>query len=531
MIGRKKRDQDADLPTRLDALQSAIDRASDRLDGDTVAFGQHVVEKANERLRHGTEHTLAAMLGATGAGKSSLTNALVGSDVATTGVRRPTTSSTMACVWGTDDASGLLDWLEVQNRHLVGNDNDLAGLVVLDVPDHDSVRVENRLEMERIAEQADVMIWVTDAEKYADAALHNYLRLLHGHGAVMVVVLNKIDGLNERDRQACVADLQRLLAADGIDNGRVVPLSATTGEGLDELQEVLREAVERQDAVVQRLTADVATAASDLLAQTGDATGNEISSKLRAKLSDDLAGAAGVETVSDAVQRAHRRDAAAATGWPFTRWIGKLRPHPLRKLHLEQGTAGRSSLPEPSGAQKARAEAAIRNVADAATSSMAEPWPTLVRAAAMPPADRLADELDQAVGDAVRDHRGRSPRWWSVIGAVQMVLAFAAVVGLLWLIAIGIVAWLQLPDLPTPDYRGIPIPTGLLIVGALAGWILAIVARQLASLGARRSAAKARQRAAASVETLADEMIIKPIEAELATRNELVQLLKTAGGR
>ena len=528
---RRNAKDDVALPERIAALQAAIDRAAERLDGEAVAFGQHVVEKSNGRLRHGTEHTLVAMLGATGAGKSSLTNALAGSDIATTGVRRPTTSSTLACVWGDDDATDLLDWLEVQNRHMNGSDERFDGLVVLDVPDHDSVRVEHRLEMERIAEHADMMVWVTDAEKYADAALHRYLRELKGHGAVMVMVLNKIDGLSEDDRRGVVADLRRLLVDDGIDDGRVLALSASTGEGVDQLQGVLTEAVDLKEAIVQRLEADVATAASELLAQTGEETGHEITGKMRAQLAHDLAGAAGVDAVTDAVSRAHRRDAAAATGWPFTRWIGKLRPHPLRKLHLDEGTGGRTSLPEASGAQKARAEAAIRNVADEATATMSEPWPTIVRNAAMPPADRLADELDQAVGDAVRDHRSRSPRWWSVVGVLQVLLAVAALVGLVWLIAIGVVAWLQLPDLPTPSVRGIPVPTGLLVIGAVVGWLVAVIARRFAAIGAKRAARKAKKHAADSVESVAEEMVIKPIEAELATRNELVTLLTKAGGR
>ena len=105
-----------------------------------------------------------AVLGATGSGKSSVVNAVVGSDVATTGVRRPTTSSTLACVWGHDEGHELLDWLEVKNRHRVAKagsgsperpTGSLAGLVLLDVPDHDSVALAHREEMERIAESGD----------------------------------------------------------------------------------------------------------------------------------------------------------------------------------------------------------------------------------------------------------------------------------------------------------------------------------------------------------------------------------------
>jgi len=159
----------ADLPGRLHHLERAIELADGRLDPEVIGYASHVLSKASDRLRFGTHHSVVALLGATGSGKSSMTNAIVGVDVATTGVRRPTTSSTLACTWGQEDPGRLLDWLEIKNRHQVSDSsNALDGLVLLDVPDHDSIRVEHRLEMERIAEHADLLLFVTDPEKYAD---------------------------------------------------------------------------------------------------------------------------------------------------------------------------------------------------------------------------------------------------------------------------------------------------------------------------------------------------------------------------
>lgn len=545
-MARSNRDG-ASLSDRIEALTNAVERAHGRLDDDALAFAQHVLTKSSERLRHGTSHTLVAMLGATGAGKSSLTNALAQSDVATTGVRRPTTSSTMACVWGDEDASPLLDWLEIQTRHSINSDSinsespdsqsadsqsaALDGLVLLDVPDHDSVAVEHRLEMERIAEQTDLMLWVTDPEKYADAALHHYLAQLSKHGPVIVVALNKIDTLSQADRASCLTDLARLVKADGIPDPIVMGVSATTGEGIPELRAALGDAVQRQEAAVKRLGADVAVAANEMLALTGSDNSARIGSKMRDKLRDDLAGAAGIEAVTNAVELGHRRDASAATGWPMTRWLGRLRPHPLRKLHLDKTSAGRTSLPAASGAQKARAEAAIRDLADKTSAGMEEPWPSLIRKAATPSSRELADRLDQAVAGAVRKHQTRRPRWWDVVGGIQALLAVAAIVGLLWLGVLAVFGYLQIPALPTPRYREIPIPTGLLVLGALLGWLLAMVARRLAAVGAKRAAARTRKRAAEELSEVADELVLDPIEAELRNRHELVELLELAGGR
>ena len=135
-------------------------------------------DKAGERLTFGTHHSVVALLGATGSGKSSIANAIVGTDIATTGVRRPTTSSTLACTWGDTDSTPLLDWLEVKNRHTVPATNEVSTVWSSSTyPTTTRYKVQHRLEMERIAEHADLLLFVTDPEKYADAALHRYLSL------------------------------------------------------------------------------------------------------------------------------------------------------------------------------------------------------------------------------------------------------------------------------------------------------------------------------------------------------------------
>ena len=140
-----------------------------------------VAGKAGARLRLGAEHTVVALAGATGSGKSSLFNALAGADVSQVGVRRPTTVARPPRWSGaTDGAGALLDWLEVPRRHAARPSAGVRrpdGLVLLDLPDHDSVQLEHRLEVDRLVELVDLLVWVLDPQKYADAALHDrYLR-------------------------------------------------------------------------------------------------------------------------------------------------------------------------------------------------------------------------------------------------------------------------------------------------------------------------------------------------------------------
>ena len=527
------------LPKQVDALSKSVELATDRLDEEAVAFARHVVDKAADRLRHGTTHTLVALLGATGSGKSSVANAIVGNDVATTGLRRPTTSSTLACFWGDEDAQPLLDWLEIKNRHHVVEtpdhpiDRGLNGLVLLDVPDHDSVAEAHREEMERIAEHADMLLWVTDPEKYADKAMHDYLAQLAGHGAVMAMVLNKADQLDGPEVEACRVDLKRLMADAGLDRSPVLAISALTGTGVDTLQALLVDTVKGQEAMVDRLAADTAAAADGLLDELGPAQGaTSVPDRIAKNLSRDLVEASGLSVVSDAVAAGYRRDAAKRTGWPFTRWVRRLRPHPLGRFHLGQGSAGRASLPEPSGVQVARSANAVREATTALTEGMPQPWPDLIRSAGTPDPVELNDRIDTAIGESARSvGRGGDPKWWTAINAVQVGLALAVLVGVVWLGLLALAAYLRIPEPPTPEYRGIPIPTGLLIGGILLGLLVAFLAGRLAAVGAARRSRSVRNRAEKSVRAVSDELIVEPMDRELAGRQELRRLLIDASGR
>lgn len=522
----------AELPDRLVHLRSAANLAEGRLDGDVVAYARHVLDKAAERLTFGTHHSVVALLGATGSGKSSMANAIAGSEIATTGVRRPTTNSTLACVWGPHDASALLDWLQVKNRHLVGDGPpEFDGLVLLDVPDHDSVKVEHRLEMERIAEHADLLLFVTDPEKYADEALHHYLRLLNRHGAVTAVVLNKADTLTRDQLQACRADLARLLLEDGVGDATVLTASATTGLGLNELNQLLATLIEEKQLALARLDADATVAASDLAAAAGPPLPTRLSRAIGNDLAQELVDASGLEVISDAVGKGYRRDAAAAMGWPVTRWVRRLRPHPLRRLHLGAGSAGPTSLPAPGPASSARVAAAVRTAADRSTAELPEPWPTLVRQAALRSTPELHTAVDTAIARAVRDRARGTPRWWAPIKGLQGLLFAGMLVGIAWLVALAAVGFFALGEIQTPEIGPVPVPTVLALGGAAAGWLVSVIAARLARLGARRRAAVVRRDAAGAMVSVAHTHVLDPIESELASRRRLTDELAAAGAR
>ena len=196
------------LDRRLEALRKAADLAEDRLDDADVEAARSRRRQGGRPPRTRARITVVALAGPTGVGKSQLFNALTGTELAAVGRRRPTTSAGQAAVWGAD-ARALLDWLEIGRRHRVDADG-LGGLVLLDLPDFDSVETAHRLEAERIVALADLVLWVVEPQKYADASLHDrYLRPLATHADAMAVVLNQADLLAPAEVASWRKDMER----------------------------------------------------------------------------------------------------------------------------------------------------------------------------------------------------------------------------------------------------------------------------------------------------------------------------------
>ncbi len=528
--GRHRR---ADLPGMLTALDEAVEALDGRVaDPRLLARARAVSTRAGERLRLSGEHTVVALAGSTGSGKSSLFNVLSGADLSPVGVRRPTTSKAYASVWGSDGAAPLVQWLGVPRRQthwrhgpgLREEDlGELAGLVLLDLPDHDSTVVEHQHEVDRLVELVDLLVWVVDPQKYADEVLHErYLRRLTGHQAVTVVVLNQVDTVNPFAAAECAEDLRRLLDADGLRRSPVLTCSARTGAGVDALQALLVDAVSRRQARNDRLVADVEDIAEKLLTTVSADEPTGVTGAERDRLVEALASSAGVPVIGAAVEESWRLRAEGLLGWPPTRWARRLRPDPLRRLHLTVGDRKqvrsvlvRSSVPEPTPVQRAQVDTALRRACDAVAHDLPGPWQRAVQTAAAGRTSDVRDRLDQAV---VGTDLGvdRVPVWWRMGAGLQAALALAAVTGGIWLLLLGFGSYLRLPDPPTPELLGIPVPTLLLVGGVLLGLLLAFVGRLMVRGGALARRRRAESRLRSAIEQVADELMLGPVEAELA---------------
>lgn len=530
-ILKSRKDPAGHLVQRIRSLGEAAEQCDGRVDPDAVTEARRVIDQADRRLALSGDATVVALAGATGSGKSSTFNAISGEDVAKVGVRRPTTSQALAATWGDEPAEELLDWLKIPRRHAVASDPtaaaDLDGLVLLDLPDHDSTELAHRMEVDRLVQLVDMLVWVVDPQKYADAALHDrYLKPLAQHADVMMVVLNQADLLTKAERAQCLKDLRRLLDSEGLGKVEVLAVSAATGEGIPDLQRKLAGQVADKKAAARRLGADVAAVATALAEESGQAPAAGLKQQSIDRMNRTLAQAAGVPVVTEAVGKAWRLRGGLATGWPVLAWVAKFRPDPLRRLHLDRLGAGtrrkeidparvsRTSLPSASGVQNARVDSALRDLAEEAATGLPHGWSAAVKTAARSRHDRLPDALDRAVATTDLDVR-RHRRWWTLVRVLQWLLVATVVAGLGWLASAFVLAYLQLPPLPRVTWWGLPAPTVLAVGGVAAGLLLAGLSRIGVEVGARRRAARAGRSLRRAISGVSQESVVDPVTAEL----------------
>ena len=274
----------ANLSNRLNAVARLVQIGSARagqegFDPSLLGDAKALLARAGERLRLSAHHTIVVLAGGMGSGKSSLFNQLAGAPFSPVGVLRPVTREPHACVWGMEGAGPLLDWLGIQPRHryarssaLEEGERALTGLLLVDLPDHDSVVTGGSAEVTRLVTQADLMVWVLDPQKYADAAVHSrYLVPMAGYSSVIAAALNQADLLTPEQAEDCVADLRRLLDAEGLHDARVVLTSATSEAGVADLRRALMETVIARQAALRRISADVDAVAVRFAPYAGDA--------------------------------------------------------------------------------------------------------------------------------------------------------------------------------------------------------------------------------------------------------------------
>jgi energy-coupling factor transporter ATP-binding protein EcfA2 len=549
----------ASLSDRLTAVARMIQIGAARSgpDGfspDLIADAEALLAKAGERLRLSSQHTIVVLAGGTGSGKSSLFNVLAGADFSPVGVLRPVTREPHACVWGMEGAGPLLDWLEIKphvrfarSSALDEGERALTGLLLVDLPDHDSVVTGGSAVVSRLVGQADLMVWVLDPQKYADAAVHSrYLVPMAGHSAVMATALNQVDLLVPEQVDDCVADLRRLLDAEGLHDARVVVTSAVTGEGIPDLRNLLVETVIARQAALQRIGADVDALAARFAPCGGEADAREpaatddgaprpvLSASSTEALADAFSQAAGVSGVCRTLQSARELKAVDHVGWPVARLADRvLRRDPARKARL--GTLWeelREVSAGTTGAQQAEIKNAITVVADEAGRGLPTPWQASVRSAARSRTQGIPAALGASMAQSL-PAENKVALWWRAVAAWQGLLLGAAVACLAWLVALIVFGVFHASANVAPLLRELwLLPWVLLLAAAilLLGWLTANGSMTLVERETAREAEHVEQDMHAGIAAVAQQNVLAPVEQEFSELSRFRDELATARG-
>src|ERR1035437_5399285 len=302
------------LLSALEQLRTEVDEATFPLDIPSVATARSsqssLIKQLDDyvipRVCALDAPLLTVVGGATGVGKSTLVNSLVGSVVSQHGVLRPTTRlpvlvhhprdeswfngsrilPELARIAGGDGAAG-----EATQDHsavrLISSSTLPAGLALLDAPDIDSVVHANRDLGSQLFMAADLWLFVTTAARYADAGPWDFLRGAVEHGTSVAIVLDRVPSDAMEEIRTALASMLR---TRGLASAPIFTIAETTvqANGLLSEREVARvrswlsalarDAKARSIVVRRTLSGalksipDVALIVSDASAEQEDAT-------------------------------------------------------------------------------------------------------------------------------------------------------------------------------------------------------------------------------------------------------------------
>jgi GTP-binding protein EngB required for normal cell division len=574
----------SELSSRLGALARLVQIGAARSGPDGISpelidDAQELLNRAGQRLRLSSAHTVVALAGGTGSGKSSLFNRIAGAEFSTAGVTRPVTRDVHACVWGVAGSGPLLEWLGVPGRYryarasaLDGGEETMTGLVLLDLPDHDSVMAHATDQVDHLVDLADLMIWVLDPQKYADAAVHRrFLVPLAGHSEVVAVVLNQSDILTPAQTEDCLHDLRRLLDAEELHDVQIFVTSAATGEGVPALCKLLADTVSARRAAAARISADVGGVAARFMPYAGDDplafapppgfggppgfgspsrtaalgadAGDQADSRSAAailaaaprKLAAAFARAAGVSAIGDALQSARELRAVDYVGWPVS-WLVErfVRRDPVRKIRLGTLWAElRGVTAGPSGAQQAEIDNTLTELADEVSPGLPKPWSHTVRAAIRSRADDIPAALGERIGEALPAENAIA-RWWRVVGVWQGLLLGCVIVGVAWIIAIVVLGVFHAGhDVPRLFSAASLLPLiGVLIAAMLIlGWLTASACLNAVRTAAIRENEQVARDMEGRMARVGQQLVIAPAQQELAELDRFRAELRIAAGQ
>jgi energy-coupling factor transporter ATP-binding protein EcfA2 len=182
---------------------------------DQVSLEQAVARTRAQLLGTPEPILTVALAGGTGAGKSTLINALAGAAIAETSLRRPTTTKLHAYHHRDVASGGLPAELATEAVFVPHERAALRSKVIVDTPDLDSYATHHRAATRALLKAAGLVLYIFSPQNYRDERTWSVLREEKRFSAC-AVVLNKIDLVTPEELEAITDDLRRVLARLGL---------------------------------------------------------------------------------------------------------------------------------------------------------------------------------------------------------------------------------------------------------------------------------------------------------------------------
>jgi energy-coupling factor transporter ATP-binding protein EcfA2 len=352
------------------------------------------------RLRESGAPILVALVGSTGAGKSTLVNSIVGAHVSMTGIRRPTTNSpVLACHpddvgWFAENVflptvprvrqEGLARSGKDGLLVLAANEGMPKGVALLDTPDIDSVVQAHHEFAHQFLDASDLWLFMTTATRYADATVWELLQHARDRGAALAIVLSRVLPAAAPE---VVAHFRAMLEANGLGGNQrfVIPETILMDGKLPHavcgpVRDWLKETADQPDRRVAILTQTM-SGVLDTFRTRVPALAAQIESQvtLRTGLTTVVAAAyrAGLAEIDQKLQ-----DGSLMSGEVLARWqdfagTGDL----LRTLQSRRGAGGKqrrhrspARVQALKAASRTAIESLITSVADRAAENCLARW-------------------------------------------------------------------------------------------------------------------------------------------------------------
>ncbi|WP_296182975.1 ABC transporter [uncultured Mobiluncus sp.] len=357
---------------RKNRMQAALHRATECLDAAQVTSGSETfLAQAREDLRRletqlerrdalDPRVTVVAVAGPSGTGKSTVVNTLARrNSLVPTGTHRPTTTELVAYVDADVAAEPFLELSGIPRSASVefcssgsnpfGDNLGATGAghqirsalsaqcghpIVVEVPDTLLVP-ELAAATAQVLETADIILWTTDSQKYADAAFHNQISAFPRHRN-SYFVLTHTEGLTETQVQTLHQELAAIAARLGV-SPEILQISVYDDSSLARFRETVAGLSRAPEArwrgeqaaihhVAERLSQDLALDESGESVKQPGQTPSGAPSPAETTLVDQVAQVSGLAAVQANFSKQYLEAGGFWTLWPVLNCLAGIKP-------------------------------------------------------------------------------------------------------------------------------------------------------------------------------------------------------------